>query len=113
MYRDIYAQVTGLDMSVTENLGGIQKAMVAMLSQLSSYSIQIISEINSTAVKLPNWNTVRLEQLKTTAKIYKEILLGVWTIFKSNVYSKDYKFIELDYLFQNFIIKNPFKWWFN
>lgn len=107
LYRDIYAQVTGLDMSVTENLGGIQKAMVAMLSQLSSYSIQIISEINSTAVKLPNWNTVRLEQLKTTAKIYKEILLGVWTIFKSNVYSKDYKFIELDYLFQNFIIKNP------
>lgn len=106
VYEDIYEQITGVDMSNSENTYGIQKAMVALLQQLSSYSIQIISDINSDAIKAPNWNTVRVDQVKGVSKTYQEILLGIFKIFDRSIYPKDYEHIELDYLLRDFTIKN-------
>ena len=108
LYKDIYFQVTGLDSSSTENTSSIQKAMVALLTQLSSYSIQIISDINSRAIHTPNFNTVRIEHVKGASRIYNEILLGIFSIFKFRSRSRHSEFIELDYLLKDFtIINNP------
>ena len=107
IYKDIYEQVTGIDASSTENVVGIQKAMVALLTQLSSYSIQIASDINQYAIKAPNWNTVRVEQISKTARSYQAILLGIFKIFKREIRPRDYQLIRLENLLRNFIIENP------
>lgn len=107
VYLDIYEAITGVDMSSSENIVGVQKAMVSLLSQLSSYSIQITSDVNTHAIRTPNWNTVRIDQIRSVGRSFKEILLGIFNIFSSVVYPKDTQFIPIEKLFQDFTIKNP------
>ncbi len=106
VYISIYETITGVDMSSTENIVGVQKAMVALLTQLSSYTIQIVSDVNTQAIKTPNWNTVRVEQVQGISRTYQEILLGIFKIFKKVIKPKDRLALKLDYLFRNFKIHN-------
>lgn len=58
--QTIFAAATGYIVDDTKSLRNIQKAMVEMFTQLSSYSIQVIREINDSAVIPLNWAAIRI-----------------------------------------------------
>jgi len=64
LYSDILKQSTGLAVNTTSSLKTLQKAMVNLLSQLSSYTIQFVSEINDTNIKQTDWPSVRVGTVK-------------------------------------------------
>jgi hypothetical protein len=60
LYYGVVQDVTGLALHQTTSLKDLQRAMVQMLGQLSSYSIQITSEINDADIKRTDWTVVRV-----------------------------------------------------
>lgn len=52
VYLDIIREATGLSLTTTTSLRDLQAAMVKMLGQLSSYSVQFVNQINSTTIVL-------------------------------------------------------------
>ena len=57
---EIFKKSTGLVFDDTKNPASIQKALVSLLTELSSYTIQVIREINTTQIIPLNWSTVRI-----------------------------------------------------
>lgn len=60
MYKSLIEEATGMALSSTTSLADMQAAMIKMLTQLSSYSIQIVGQINSTEIKQTDWTAVRV-----------------------------------------------------
>ncbi len=56
----LFQQATGFIVDETRTLRSIQKAMIEMFGQLSSYSIQVMREINDSAIIPVNWPAVRV-----------------------------------------------------
>ena len=56
----IFQSATGYAVDETKSLRSIQKAMIEMFKQLSSYTIQIMREINDSAVIPVNWAAIRI-----------------------------------------------------
>lgn len=60
VYQDIVREATGAALNDKSSLKDLQAAMVRMLTQLSSYSVQIIAEINSSNIRQTDWTVVRV-----------------------------------------------------
>lgn len=60
LYLDLVKAATGLNLTSGKALKDLQKAMVNLLSQLSSYSIQILTTINQSSIKVIDWPVIRL-----------------------------------------------------
>lgn len=73
VYKDLFEQATGVSMSVTENVSSLQKAMIGIMTQLSSYSVQFVSDINNESVKVLNWAAIRLGEITTRSKFFVRI----------------------------------------
>lgn len=88
LMQNIYIAATGHSQDPTRVLANIQKAMLSIMEQLSSYSVQYIQQINSSPIKMVNWAAIRLGNLDAISK--SEELLEQSRIF-SNLYaaSKD------------------------
>jgi hypothetical protein len=80
LIADIFSKGTGLTIDDTKKPGGIQRAMIAILSQLSSYSIQFITEINKSKIVPLNWAAIRGGNIHAKAKSYEYIGVNVRTM---------------------------------
>ena len=60
LYADLMQQSTGLALNTTSSLRDMQRAMISIMEQLSSYSVQFISTINATDLQKTNWTAVRI-----------------------------------------------------
>lgn len=80
---NLYEAATGLPLNLTESTGALQKAMVSLFEKLSSYSIQFVTDINATSVKVVNWAAVRVGDIKGSGKSFYEIQLHLVRIFKA------------------------------
>lgn len=56
----IFKKATGYTVDDTKTARAIQRAMVAIFKQLSSYSVQIMREINDSAIIPLNWAAIRI-----------------------------------------------------
>lgn len=56
----VYSQATGQDLTAAKSLQDIHTAHLRLMSQLSSYSIQFIQQINTSALKIEDWVYVRM-----------------------------------------------------
>lgn len=76
---NIYQAATGVRNNTYGRLSNIQKAMLSLMEELSSYSIQITREINETDMILVNWPAVRLGDIRQSQNenryIEAEVLL--------------------------------------
>ena len=63
--RNIFTAATHLVIDNTKLLKNIQKAMISILTQLSSYSVQVITEINHSAIRPLNWAAIRLGNIRS------------------------------------------------
>jgi len=59
LMQDIFEQATGYFIDPTKVLAFIQRAMIAIMKQLSSYSVQFITDINASKIRLINWQPIR------------------------------------------------------
>ena len=82
VYKDIYEQATGVSMSVTENVSNLQQAMIGIMTQLSSYSVQFVSDINNDSVKVLNWAAIRLGEITTRSKFFVRLADRFANIFQ-------------------------------
>lgn len=65
LYVNLVQEATGMNLVTTKSLKDLQSAMVRMLSQLSSYSIQINADINSSDLRLSDWGMIRIGDVKS------------------------------------------------
>ncbi len=61
----IYNTATGLSLQNRQTFAEIQTAMLNILQELSSYSIQVMQEINKTPILLLNWAAIRAGNLES------------------------------------------------
>lgn len=64
LIKNIFTEATGLKIDDTRLLKNIQKAMIDIMRQLSSYSVQYITEINNSNIIPINWSTIRLGNIE-------------------------------------------------
>jgi hypothetical protein len=62
----IFNASTGFNVDPTKFMRNIQAAMIATMKQLSSYTIQFIRAINSSAIKPLNWAAIRIGNIRST-----------------------------------------------
>lgn len=65
---DIIRQATGLSLSTAKSIKDVQKALVRLLGQLSSYSVQFLTSINEESIKVFDWPMIRIGDTFITAK---------------------------------------------
>lgn len=70
LLADIYKAATGHIVDPTKLLKNIQAAMIAILDQLSSYSVQLIKDINEITVTPLNWAAIRVGHNKDDLDYY-------------------------------------------
>jgi hypothetical protein len=59
IYASIVSVATGQDLTTNNSIQALQKAMIGMMEQLSSYSVQYMSYINSGSIVPLDWPMVR------------------------------------------------------
>lgn len=64
MYSKIFELTTGYTYNIIDPASRIQNVMVSIVKQLSSYSIQFLSETSKTSIRNINWSTIRLGDTK-------------------------------------------------
>lgn len=65
MYVEAVRKATGMELNTTDSLRNMQRSMVRLLSRLSSYSIQIVAEINATDIRKSDWGPVTVGNIAT------------------------------------------------
>lgn len=60
LFKDVVNQATGASLHKQQSLKEMQAAMVNMFSRLSSYGIQVITDINDTNIRKTDWPGIRL-----------------------------------------------------
>lgn len=76
MYLEIVKEATGLDLINAKSLKDIQAAMIKIMTQLSSYSIQFASKINNSKLKVTDWTAVRLGDVTSKTTQSYEMPIG-------------------------------------
>jgi len=64
LYKSIYESATGSNLNTTDSASYLQKSMLKLFKQLSSYTIQFVSYINDSNIKVLNWGVIRLGDRK-------------------------------------------------
>lgn len=57
---DLVRETTGLSLTTTNSLKALQAAMIGIMQQLSSYSVQYLTEINNTEIRNTNGTALRI-----------------------------------------------------
>lgn len=107
IYVQLYEAVTGAVFDSSAALRNLQKAMISLMKQLSSYSIQFIYETVGTNLKVLEHSAIRIgdRQIKVSA----DVKVNDLAIDPSNIRSKVLMRDEIDTNspFINFMVKSP------
>ena len=93
LIQSIFNAATGLDIDNSKLLKNIQKAMIAIMKTLSSYTVQYITDINDSDIIPLNWSAVRLGNIVEDGGEYIYLPEGVF-IVDTNSNCKDDLIIE-------------------
>lgn len=63
IHLNLTRDATGLSLTTTDSLKDLQNAMVKLLGQLSSYSVQFMTEINTSRIRVGDWPAIRFGKL--------------------------------------------------
>ena len=85
LYKNIFEAATGSVLNTTDTIRNLQKTMIQLLEQLSSYSVQIVSEINNSNIKVLNLTSVRLGDKKYNQEYQTDLKNNVAVLYSSNI----------------------------
>lgn len=80
LLANIFNAATGYNTDPTKIIANIQRAMIAIMTQLSSYSIQFIREINQLPIKPLGWAAIRLGDIKTSGADTMDAVNGIYVL---------------------------------
>lgn len=85
---NIFALATGQNLVAVKSLQEIHTAHIRLMTQLSSYSVQFIQQINTSSLKIEDWTYVRMGD--SDSKLYDgvKILIRPVTILDQTSYGK-------------------------
>lgn len=106
VYKNIYEEVTGYKMAVTENVSNMQRAMINIMQQLSSYSIQFIADVNKSPVGIINWAAIRCGDFNVSGLLYYRLMDKLVHVLSGTVRSATTEFIDWDPFVLDFAIDN-------
>lgn len=75
--NQLFTMVTGLDLRDINSTRAVQNAMISLLKQLSSYSIQFLSRINDSSYTVLDRGIVRLGDIEAKASIRARLGISV------------------------------------
>lgn len=84
----IYTVVTGQNLVAVKSLQDIHTAHIRLMSQLSSYSIQFIQQINTSTLKIEDWSYVRMGDIESLIRDYTRIRRNPTTVLEFDVKGK-------------------------
>lgn len=93
LHLEIFRNATGGDFHTKTQLSELQKAMIKILTQLSSYSIQLLSEINTTTIRRLGWAAIRPNNLKKIEKSLHEV--EIINTYVTNVVTQETENIDI------------------
>lgn len=73
LIRSIFEASTGIQTDSTKILKNIQRALIELVKELSSYSIQITRDVNETAIVPINWPAIRTGNIRNTSDIWSNV----------------------------------------
>jgi hypothetical protein len=85
LYKNIFEAATGSVLNTTDTIRNLQKTMIQLLEQLSSYSIQVVSEINNSNIKVLNLTSVRLGDKKYNQEYQTDLKNNVSLMYSKNI----------------------------
>ena len=77
LIQTVFTAATGYRKDPTKMAMNIQKAMLGILKQLSSYSIQTIAQVNEKPVRLIEWGSIRLGDSRVHLDARTSITTGI------------------------------------
>ena len=95
LYTSILKETTNISLNSNSALKDLQKAMLGLLTQLSSYSIQILGEINNSDIRTTNWPLIRLDEPKSTISAEFKITDLAVNVINYNSDGKNSTYIDL------------------
>mgnify|MGYP001367832810 CR=1 FL=1 len=104
IYKDLFQVVTGESFNSTEELEKLQKTLIKLLQQLSSYSIQFITEINKKSVKALNWSAIRIGDINGAGRSYYRIYIASINILKQHFIAYSRFLLPIKDLIQRFAL---------
>lgn len=96
VYLSIVRQATGLDLNTTVSIRNIQADMLSIMSQLSSYSIQLLRNINTEALEVLGWPVVRPDHLTGSSGGHQGLIKGYVDIFNQSGSMSHRIFTDID-----------------
>lgn len=96
MYQVIFEAATGLSIRTTEQMAALQRAMLAVMTDLSSYSIQFLATINASAVTPIHWAVIRPDDIKVVLEDILDVELPDTTVVDSVTSTLDVLDIEIE-----------------
>jgi hypothetical protein len=80
MYQSLVQAATGLNLTNTNSVANLQKAMIGIMQKLSSYSVQYLYEINDGAIRDVDWPMIRVGNVDVASAmlLYDEEVVDVY-----------------------------------
>lgn len=88
LLNNIFNAATGYKSDPTKTIANIQRAMLAIMTQLSSYSIQFIQEINKLPIKPLGWAAIRIGDIKASGSDSLDAENGIY-VLDTHGYARD------------------------
>jgi hypothetical protein len=92
---NIFALTTGQNLVAVKSLQDIHTAHIRLMTQLSSYSVQFIQQINTSSIKIEDWTYIRMGDITSRISDGVRILLRPVTAIEYNFFGKPRYFEDL------------------
>ncbi len=107
IYLDLFQACTGFDMQAAVQTSDLQRAMIRLMTQLSSYSVQFVSELSGSTIRSLNWAAIRLGDNSGASRSYFEIIANMLEFFRLRSDVKMYLPVPVLPVSNRFSIKTP------
>ena len=88
LIQQLVERCTGVDQSTTYSLKDLQRALIQLMRQLSSYTIHYIKEINPGPILFLDWSAIRVGDLSSRDYHSERIVLLNRINYKPNLFSQ-------------------------
>lgn len=85
---NLLEKATGIKLNSTENPGAVQKAMLSIMTQLSSYAIQFLQEINPGPIRFWEWPATRIGNIWQKGSAYQRVDILSHLLNKASYFGK-------------------------
>lgn len=109
LYLGIFTAATGQSLTSTQARTSMQKAMISIMTRLSSYSVQFVSEVSSSEMQSLNWQSMRFGPGVNSGRLYYWLVQSPLDINGETIDAKTRYSVELPSLFNRFSMRVPKK----